>query len=295
MTLFQGRDTGASTLKKLLGKPGILQAPGCFDALSAKQLEAAGFNSAFLGGFSVAAARLGLPDVGLLSFNEMLDQARSVCAATQLPIIADADTGYGNAINAQRSLAEYSRAGVACMMIEDQLWPKQCGHTEGKQVASRKEAVARVRACVRARESLKLDTLIMARTDAAAVIDFEEALWRATAFANEGADITFLEAPRNIKEMQRYNKEVPGIKTANLVEDGITPWLSPKELEDIGYGIVLYPVTLLLRNLAAMKEAASSIKEQGNYTGSRTNFDDARAFLGWDEYDAQLAALNDDE
>ena len=291
MALFQPLDSGAKRLKQLLAEPGLLQAPGCFDALSAKQLEAAGFTTAFLGGFSVAAARLGLPDVGLLSFSEMLDQTRSVCAATALPIIADADTGYGNAMNAQRSFIEHSRAGAACMMIEDQLWPKQCGHTEGKQVVPRDEAVARVRACVRAREEIGIETLVMARTDAAAAISFEEALWRANAFADEGADITFLEAPRSIAEMQRYCTQVPGIKTANLVEDGRTPWLSPDALEDIGYAIVLYPVTLLLSNLAAMRDAAAALKSGGRYDGPRATFDEARTAVDWPEYDAMLAAI----
>jgi 2-methylisocitrate lyase-like PEP mutase family enzyme len=295
VSLFQRLDSGALQLKQLLAEPGVLQAPGCFDALSAKLLEAAGFSTGFLGGFSVAATRLGLPDVGLLSFSEMLDQTRSVCAATGLPIIADADTGYGNAMNAQRSFIEYSRAGVACMMIEDQLWPKQCGHTEGKQVVSRQEAVARVRACVRAREDLGLETLIMARTDAAAAISFEEALWRANAFADEGADITFLEAPRSIDEMQRYCTEVPGIKTANLVEDGRTPWLSPDELQDIGYAIVLYPVTLLLSNMAAMRNAATSLKSGGSYEGPRATFTEAQATVDWPEYDATLATLDTNE
>ena len=292
MSLFQRLDSGALQLKQLLAEPGVLQAPGCFDALSAKLLEAAGFSTGFLGGFSVAATRLGLPDVGLLSFSEMLDQTRSVCAATGLPIIADADTGYGNAMNAQRSFIEYSRAGVACMMIEDQLWPKQCGHTEGKQVVSRQEAVARVRACVRAREDLGLETLIMARTDAAAALSFEEALWRANAFTDEGADITFLEAPRSIDEMQRYCTEVPGIKTANLVEDGRTPWLSPDELQDIGYSIVLYPVTLLLSNMAAMRNAATSLKSGGSYEGPTATFTEAQAAVDWPEYDATLATLD---
>lgn len=295
MALFHGLDSGTQRLKQLLAEPGVLQAPGCFDALSAKQLEAAGFTTAFLGGFSVAASRLGLPDVGLLSFSEMLDQTRSVCAATGLPVIADADTGYGNAMNAQRSFIEYSRAGVACMMIEDQQWPKQCGHTEGKQVVSRNEAVSRVRACVRAREDLGVETLIMARTDAAAAVSFEEALWRASAFADEGADITFLEAPRSLAEMQRYCREVPGSKTANLVEDGRTPWLSPAELEDVGYAIVLYPVTLLLSNIAAMRDASSSLKRKGVYEGSRATFSEAQAAVDWPEYDALLAAVDSNE
>ena len=294
MTLFPATGSGAAGLRTLLRSGRVVQAPGCFDALSARVVEASGFDAAFLGGFSIAAARLGLPDVGLISYGEMLDQTVSVCSATSLPVIADGDTGYGNPVNAERTLLGYARAGVACVMIEDQAWPKRCGHTAGKEVVDRTEAVQRVRACHRIRDEHGLDILIMARTDACATDGFDEALWRATAFAEAGADITFLEAPETVEQMQRYCAEVPGFTTANLVDDGRTPWLTPDELTDIGYSIALYPVTLLLHAIEAMRGAAEGLAADGRSGDRRVRFDDARRLLGWPDYDERLAALDDD-
>jgi 2-methylisocitrate lyase-like PEP mutase family enzyme len=258
-------------------------------------LEEAGFGAGFLGGFSVAAAHLGLPDVGLLSYGEMVAQARSVCAATSLPIIGDADTGYGNPVNAERTLLGYAQAGLACVMIEDQAWPKRCGHTAGKEVVDRYEAVQRIRACVRVREEHSIDILIMARTDACATDGFDEALWRAVAFADAGADVTFLEAPETVEQMERYCAEVPGHKTANLVEDGRTPWLDPASLGEVGYSLVIYPVSLLLSGIAAMRETAGRLAESGQPGERRASFDEARALVGWADYEERLRALGSDD
>ncbi len=294
MTLFPKSEAPGARLRGLLEAGSVVQAPGCFDGLSARVLESAGFDAGFVGGFSVAAARLGLPDVGLMSYGEMLDQARSVCAATALPIIGDADTGYGNAINAERTLLGCARAGLACVMIEDQQWPKRCGHTAGKAIVDREEAVQRIRACARVREEHGLDVLIMARTDACATDGFDEALWRCEAFVDAGADVTFLEAPESVEQMRRYCEGVPGFKTANLVEDGKTPWLSPDELTDIGYAVVLYPVSLLLHTIHAMQGAARELAQQGASGESRVRFDDARELLGWPAYEERLLTLERD-
>ena len=293
MTLFPNNHGAAGRLRQLLGAGPVVQAPGCSDALTARVLEAAGFEAAFLGGFSVAAARLGLPDVGLLSYGEMVDQARSVCAATALPVIGDADTGYGNPINAERTLLGYAQAGLACVMVEDQVWPKRCGHTAGKEVVDRVEAVQRIRACARVREEHGLDTLVMARTDACATHGFDEALWRADAFVEAGADITFVEAPETEEQMARYCAEVPGWKTANLVEDGKTPWLSAETLTEVGYSLVLYPVSLLLPAIAATSAAAAGLRTAGESVAERVGFDEARALLGWPAYEQRLKALDD--
>lgn len=292
MSLFPDGAGGAVRLRTLFASGSVLQVPGCFDALSARVLEAAGFRAAFLGGFSVAAARLGLPDVGLMSYGEMLDQARSVCAATSLPMIGDADTGYGNAINAERTLLGCARAGLACVMIEDQQWPKRCGHTAGKAIVDRDEALRRIRACARVRAEHGLDTLIMARTDACTTDGFDEALWRAEAFADAGADITFLEAPESVEQMRRYCETVPGHKTANLVEDGKTPWLSPSELTEIGFSVVLYPVSLLLHTTGAMQTAAARLARDGEGGGDRVRFDEVRQLLGWPAYEDRLRDLD---
>jgi len=296
VTLFANGTSGAARLRALLAESAPLAAPGCFDALSARVLERAGFRAGFLGGFSVSAARLGLPDVGLLSYGEMLDQARDVCAATSLPIIGDADTGYGNAINAERALLGCARAGLACVMIEDQRWPKRCGHTAGKQVVDRTEAVQRIRACRRTRDEHGLDVLILARTDAIATHGFEEALFRAQAFMDAGADVSFIEAPESLAQMQRYCREVPGPKTANLVEDGRTPWLPRSALGELGYALVLYPVSLLLHSVHAMERAARALASEADLErdGARARFDDVRALVGWDDYEARLRAIDVD-
>ena len=221
-------------------------------------------------------------------------QLSTISAATTLPVIADADTGYGNPINAQRSLLGFARAGAACVMIEDQEWPKQCGHTEGKRVVSREDAVARVRAAVDVRNDHGLDVLVMARTDAAAAVGFDEALHRVEAFADAGADLTFLEAPRSVEQMARYCGEVPGHKVANLVEDGRTPWLHPTELTELGYSLALYPVSLLLHGVRAMEEAATSLRD-GRSSGDRISFDEMRQRVGWNDYDRALARYEDEE
>jgi len=291
MSLFANRNRSADRLRSLLDEEQIVRVPGCFDALSARVLESTGYSAAFLGGFSVAASRLGLPDVGLLSYGEMIDQARNVCAATSLPIMGDADTGYGNAVNAERTLLGCAQAGLACMMIEDQCWPKRCGHTSGKEVVDRDEALRRIRACVRAREEYEVDILILARTDANATDGFEEALWRAEAFADAGADLTFLEAPETIEQMERYCHTVAGWKVANLVEDGRTPWLEAAQLEEMGHSLVLYPVSLLLHSIEAMLNAARQLKGEAPSCETRAGFDQTRSLVGWQDYEARLREL----
>jgi 2-methylisocitrate lyase-like PEP mutase family enzyme len=295
MSLFASRGKGVDQLRTLLGEDPIVRVPGCFDALSARVLESVGYSAAFLGGFSVAASRLGLPDVGLLSYGEMIDQARNVCAATSLPIMGDADTGYGNAVNAERTLLGCAQAGLACMMIEDQCWPKRCGHTAGKQIVERDEALRRIRACVQARQEYEVDILILARTDANATDGFEEALWRAEAFADAGADLTFLEAPETTEQMERYCRTVPGWKVANLVEDGRTPWLEAAQLEEMGYSLVLYPVSLLLHSIEAMQNTAKKLMGDTRTDGPRASFDQARSLVGWQEYEARLNELEEPE
>jgi 2-methylisocitrate lyase-like PEP mutase family enzyme len=217
----------AARLAELLDAGRLLVMPCCFDALSAKLIEEAGFPLTFMSGFAVSAARLGAPDTGLISYGEMLDQGRNICSAVSIPVIGDADTGYGNAVNVKRTVQGYARAGFACAMIEDQVAPKRCGHTRGKHVVSREEALARVRAAVDAREE-GADILVMARTDARFGHGFDEALWRCQAFRDLGADITFFEAPHSESEMQRLCAEISGPTMANMVEEGDTPILSPQ-------------------------------------------------------------------
>ena len=269
-------------LRALLAEPELLIMPGCFDALSAKLVERAGFQVTFMGGFAVSAARAGLPDTGLVSYAEMVDQGQNICDAVSIPVIGDADTGYGNPLNVQRTVRGYARAGFACLMIEDQVAPKRCGHTRGKQTVSRREALSRIEAAVDAREN-GADVLIMARTDANATEGLDEAIARATAFAELGADITFLEAPRDRDEMRAYCEAVPGPKMANLVEQGDTPLLSPDELREIGYKLVLSPITLLLASMQAM-ESALDVLKRGERPEGIAAFSHLRDVVGFPEY-----------
>src|SRR5262245_9301687 len=207
-------------LRALLAEPRLRVMPCCWDALSARLIERSGFPLTFMSGFAVSAARLALPDTQLISYAEMLDTGRALCAAVSIPVIGDADTGYGNALNVKRTIAGYAQAGFAAAMIEDQLAPKRCGHTRGKDVVSRGEALARIRAAVDARDE-GAGILILARTDAAAVSGLDEAIARARAFRDAGADILFVEAPRSEAELERVARALEGaVVMANLVEGG---------------------------------------------------------------------------
>jgi 2-methylisocitrate lyase-like PEP mutase family enzyme len=261
--------------------------PCCFDAWSARLVEAAGFPLTFMSGFAVAAARAALPDAGLVSYGEMLDQGREICAAVSIPVIGDADTGYGNALNAKRTVHGYARAGFACAMIEDQRWPKRCGHTQGKEVVERAEALARIRAAVAARDE-GAGILILARTDARAPLGLDEALWRARAFADAGADLVFLEAPRSEDEMRRFCREARVPAMANLVEGGETPLLPPARLEELGYRIAAYPLTLLAAATRAMQRALEALRD-GAPGPELVPFEELRRLVGFDAYDRELA------
>jgi 2-methylisocitrate lyase-like PEP mutase family enzyme len=276
--------TPAQQLRELLAQPNLEIMPGCHDALSAKLVADAGYRIAFMSGFAVSAVRLGLPDTGLISFGEMLDSLRNCCsAAARIPLIGDGDTGYGNALNVQRTVVEYARAGAAAVMIEDQVSPKKCGHTRGKQVISRAEARMKIRAAVEA--ASKVDILIMARTDARAVQGFDEALARCRDFEAEGADIIFLEAPETEDEMQTFCSAMRKPCMANLVPGGKTPILPPARLQKIGYKLGLYPVMLLSSAVAAMQATLAALRP-----GSTTphppsiSFTELQGVVGFPDY-----------
>lgn len=276
----------AAKLRQILARPGIRIMPGCHDAMSARLIEQAGFEMGFMSGFAVSADRLALPDTGLLSYGELADQGRAICAAVSIPMFGDGDTGFGNALNIKRTVEGYARAGFACIMLEDQVAPKRCGHTQGKAVVGRDEALMRIRAAVDARDA-GADILIMARTDARGPAGIDEAIARCQAFRELGADITFLEAPLDADEMKRYCAEVEGPKMANMIEAGKTPVLPPAELEAIGYKIAVYPLTLLNVSIRAMREALECIRrgEPANVLG----FEDLKAAVGFPEYYAEEA------
>ncbi len=277
--------SAADRLRTLLAEPGLLVAPACFDALSARLVERAGFPITFMSGFAVAGARLGLPDTGLISYAEMVDQGRNICSAVSIPVIGDGDTGYGNALNVKRTVQGYAGAGFACVMIEDQLAPKRCGHTDGKQVVARDEAVARIRAAADARDE-GADILVMARTDANQTHGFDEAMWRMQAFAQAGADILFLEAPQSVDEMRGFCAGVNGKPCmANMVEGGKTPVLPTAELEALGFRIAIYPLTLMAASIAAMQKALGAIGA-GTRPADLASFAEIRDIVGFTDYAA---------
>lgn len=278
-------DSPATRLRSLLEAPGLLAMPCCFDALSARLIERAGFKLTFMSGFAVSAARLGVPDAGLISYGEMVDQGRSICAAVSIPVIGDGDTGYGNAVNVKRTVHGYAAAGFGGVMIEDQVWPKRCGHTRGKRVVSRNEALARIRAAVDARAE-GADIVIVARTDARATHGLDEAIDRARAFVDAGADVSFLEAPLDEAEMRAYCAAVPGAKMANMLEQGDTPVLSPDRLEEMGYKIAAYPLTLMSAAMRAMQQALEALA-QGKTPAGLMDFADVRDIVGFSSYYAE--------
>ena len=287
----------AARLRDLLKTPGLRLMPCCYDALSAKLIELAGFELTFMSGFAVSASRCALPDTGLLSYGEMLDQGRQINEAVSIPVIGDGDTGYGNAVNVKRTVSGYARAGFAGVMIEDQAAPKRCGHTRGKAVVHRSEARARVRAAIDARDESRADgydVLLMARTDARAVHGIDEAVARGVMFAELGADIVFVEAPKEESELERIGTEVPAPTMVNLLEDGDTPWLPPDRLEALGFRIAAYPLTLLHASIHAQREALEGLRE-GRSLKRRLDFGALRTLLGFDAYDAESQRYAVDE
>ncbi|MBI1262830.1 MAG: carboxyvinyl-carboxyphosphonate phosphorylmutase [Rhizobiales bacterium] len=248
-----------SSLDALLRADDILIVPGAYDALSAKIAMQAGAKAVYMTGFGIAGASFGLPDIGLVSAAEMTERVKALASAcAPLPLIADGDNGHGGPLNAARLTAAYEQAGAACIQIEDQVFPKRCGHMENKEVVSIEEASAKIRAAAGARATSAFK--IMARTDARATHGFDEALTRAEAFLKAGADILFIEAPRTHEEIRRIGEVFSGVSlVANLVEDGKTPMLAPAELQAMGYKIALYPVSALLSVTACLQDVYAQL------------------------------------
>jgi 2,3-dimethylmalate lyase len=247
-------------LRELLAKSEPLLAPGCYDALGARLVEEAGFDAVYMTGFGSSASRLGRPDVGLLTMPEMVENARLIVEAVDLPVIADADTGYGNPINVIRTVQAYERAGVAAIHLEDQVAPKKCGHMEGKQVIPMGEMAQKVRAAVDARQDP--DFVIIARTDANAVNGLEDALRRGRAYRDAGADVIFIEAPRSIEELQAIVQAFPDTPLLfNWAESGKTPLLTLDEISALGFKLVIFPVSLLFAATHAMLALLEVLKQ----------------------------------
>ena len=251
-------------LRELLASGnGPLVAPGAYDALSARLVEQAGFDAVYMTGFGTTASLIGRPDVGLLSATEMVDNARRIVAAVDVPVIADADTGYGNAITVVRTVQSYEQAGVAGLHIEDQVHPKKCGHMSGKAVIDADEMVGKIRAAVAARRDP--DLVLIARTDAAAVEGLDAAIARARAYADAGADVLFVEAPTSEDDIARVADELRGVAPLvfNWAEGGRTPPLPLARIAELGFGLVLFPIGTLLAATAGIRTLLATLKADG--------------------------------
>jgi len=255
-------------LRELVTAGAPLVAPGAYDALSARLIEQAGFDAVYMTGFGTTASLIGRPDVGLLSGAEMVDNARRIVSAVDVPVIADADTGYGNAINVVRTVQLYEQAGVAGIQLEDQVMPKKCGHMSGKLLIGADEMAGKIRAAVEARRDP--DLLIIARTDAVAVTGLADAISRARAFAEAGADALFVEAPTAEDDIVQVAEELAGVAPLvfNWAEGGRTPPLSLERITELGFSLVIYPIGTLLAATAGIRSLLATLKADGTPTAA---------------------------
>src|SRR4029079_212811 len=273
------------TLKKLLKRNQLLVAPGCFDGLSARLVQEAGFEAAYLSGGAVARS-MGIPDIGLVTMSESIERAAQIVSAIQIPVIADADTGYGNAVNLVRSVREFERIGVAAIHIEDQITPKGCGHLDGKEVISRAEMEMKLKAALDTRTDP--DFCIIARTDARGVHGLEDAIGRAQAFAKLGVDAIFVEAPQSESELAEIPKRLPDVPLlVNVFKGGKTPMLPMERLEKMGYRIAIYPSETQRAAIHAMRTALATLKREGtteSIDATLTTFKERDRVVGLDDW-----------
>ena len=273
------------TLKKLLQRNKLLVAPGCFDGLSARLVEEAGFEAAYLSGGAVARS-MGIPDIGLVTMSEAIERAAQVVSAIKIPIIADADTGYGNAVNLVRTVREFERIGVAGIHIEDQITPKRCGHLDGKEVVSLPEIAQKIAAALATRTDP--DFCIIARTDARAVNGMDDAIDRAKAFAKLGVDAIFVEAPQSEAELAEIPRRLPGVPLlVNVFKGGKTPMLPMDRLEKMGYRIAIYPSETQRAAIHAMRNALATLKRDGtteSIDATLTTFKERDRVVGLDDW-----------
>lgn len=270
--------------RKLMLDKEIFVIPGCHDALSAKIVELVGFKAVTMGGYAASAASLAKPDVSLLTLTEYVNIARNIVQAVDLPLFVDGDTGHGNVTNVGRTVRVFENAGVAALFIEDQVFPKRCGHMEGKQIIPTAEMVAKVKAAVDAR--VDADLVIMARTDAIAVYGIDDAIERANLYREAGADLIFVEAPRSVEEMRRINTNVDAPTLAIQLEGGKTPLLTTKDLQEIGFNVVVYPNATVYATAWALKGLWETLKKEGttrSFTDRMIGFDDFNTLVGLDK------------
>ncbi len=271
-------------IQQILNQDGTVAFPGVFDVLSALSAERAGFPLAFVSGYSVAATMLGEPDMGLLTQTEMIQRASQICRRVNIPILVDADTGYGNPLNVYRTVNELILAGAAGCFLEDQVWPKRCGHMRGKQVIALSDYIQKIRAAVDAKAGR--DFCIVARTDALAVEGMDSAIARVEAARGAGADASFVEAPASVEQLGEVGQRSPRPNVANMIEGGRTPVLPKEQLKQMGFDLVLYPLAGLFGAARAMSEIYQKLKSDGTTAGSEDRliaFSEFNELIGADE------------
>ena len=283
--LLRSQVNGSRKLRELLARPTPLLAPGAYDALTGRLIEAAGFDAVYMTGYGTAASRLGRPDVGLLTMSEMVDNARHIVEAVDVPVIADADTGYGNPVSVIRTVQEYERAGVGAIHIEDQVWPKKCGHMEGKMVIPVEDMVQKIQAAAAAKHSK--DFVIIARTDARAVEGLDAAIKRGHLYRDAGADVLFIEAPQSEAEIVAISREFKNTPLLlNWLEGGKTPSLPLSRITELGFRIVIFPLSSLLIATKEIRENLAKLKDDGtpiSIMSRMTPFGDFVEFIGLPE------------
>jgi 2-methylisocitrate lyase-like PEP mutase family enzyme len=271
-------------IRTALSEKGQLIMPGIYDALSAKIASRAGFEVIFITGYSLSATLLGEPDFGLLTQTEVVNATQRICSVVDTPVIVDADTGYGNAINVIRTVQDLLRAGAAGMFLEDQIWPKRCGHMKGKQVIPLDEQLKKLRAAVETKGTH--DFYIVARTDARQAHGLEEAIKRGIAFKKAGADAVFIEAPESKEEMKEISRQVPGPLVANMLERGVTPIMGPQELRDLGFTLIVWPLAPIYAVAQSLKDVYSTLRREGSTLGILERlmpFEEFNDIVGLDE------------
>jgi 2-methylisocitrate lyase-like PEP mutase family enzyme len=283
------RNRGGISLKALLGRGRIVTAPGAYDALSALLIEQAGFEAIYLTGNGQAASMLGLPDLGLITLTEMAERVRCIRAVTTVPLIADADVGYGSLINLRRAMRELEAAGAGAVQFEDQVSPKKCGHELGRSIVSIEEMAQRLRAAVEGRRNP--DTLIIARTDARTTEGLAEAVRRGSAYAQAGADVIFVESPESEAELREIASSITAPLLANMVETGRTPYLAAERLEELGFALAIYPASAFLAATHAVREAMRQLRCHGRIEdlAHLATLEEYHDLLGFSEY-ARLEA-----
>src|ERR687883_183915 len=277
----------ASLREQLEDRNKLIVLPGVFDALSARIAEQVGFDAMFQTGYGSAAALLAMPDFGFLNAGETIDNARRIIRAVSVPVLVDADTGYGNPLNVWRLVRDLESMGAAGIFLEDQVWPKRCGHMMGKEVVSKDDYIMKLKAALEAREDK--DFIIVARTDARAPLGLDKAIERGRAYHKAGADVIFIEAPRSIEELKRIAKEIDAPLVANMIEEGLTPNLPSKDLLKMGYRIAVFPLSGLYAATFAIKQVFLELKNTGATQEGRemmVTFKDFNKFVDLQKYAA---------